>query len=228
MKADDGPGEQQASIVFYTNEPHKSATTLTIRALIDPIVSIIPSIVDFNIVTKLPSEQMFRIIPVFGRSLNNLLVQPLDSKVGISINGYNPERGALVTVNLPANTPIGLIKSSITVSTGDFKVSVPIVGQVIGGCHSDPNSIFLGLVDQNTSVTKEISLFGINKDGITFNVQPPEMARFFRFTWTHANFLNVTLLNGVPKGRFEATLSLNSEHSTVLQIPIYAVIVGEG
>lgn len=202
-----------------------------VKALVDPSVVFRPQVIDIGEVApeKLPAKERVVIEPVFNRKLKKLRIEDPKEDDYIQadiVQSTNPDQ-AVVNVTVTSGAPWGNMDRFLVISSEDgLRLSIPIVGRIIGPIHSDPSSIFWGKISKQNKVDQNVTLFGFKGNDFEITVSPKSFANYVQCKWINENSLNVSLSREIPLHKFKADLLLKrkTEDSVVLDIPMYGIV----
>lgn len=231
MTAQNYAGTQAVAIAFDSNDPSVLREKLMVKALVDPSVVFRPQVIDIGEVApeKLPAKERVVIEPVFNRKLKKLRIEDPKEDDYIQadiVQSTNPDQ-AVVNVTVTSGAPWGNMDRFLVISSEDgLRLSIPIVGRIIGPIHSDPSSIFWGKISKQNKVDQNVTLFGFKGNDFEITVSPKSFANYVQCKWINENSLNVSLSREIPLHKFKADLLLKrkTEDSVVLDIPMYGIV----
>jgi hypothetical protein len=226
MKAGDIPGNQRASIYIHTNQDASRETEVTVKAFVDPVVNVTPNRIDVGMISQdsLPLHATLHIKPLLGRRLVRYSVETDDKKLSVDYRQSPDGDSATAAISLKRGAPVGPINSSITVVSNGLRLSIPVVGQITGNCHSDPNTVFWGRVSPHEAAKVTLRFVGLTREHASIGIKPLEYSRLFECKWVGKSDVVMTLKAGAPAGRLNALVSIAKNGLPVLQVPIYAVV----
>ncbi|OHB67184.1 MAG: hypothetical protein A2V70_10730 [Planctomycetes bacterium RBG_13_63_9] len=228
-------GKKGATITVTLDKPFYAEVQLHVRSYIRSDVVFHPGCVQLGSVDRGSPADTRVTVDYAGRSNWKILeVTSSDPHVSGHVVETNRNQGRVqydLRVHLDENAPVGYVNNPLTLITNDQRakhIPVPVEGRVTSEITVSPTSLFIGVMEPGTQVTRQLLVKGkkpfrilsVSCDAASFKVDasiPQEAKR--------VHLLPLTFTAGGSTGRVAERIRIETDlDGTTAELAAYAVV----
>jgi len=229
-------GSKGATLTVTIDRPFYAEVQLHVRSYIRGDVIVQPGSIQFGEVAQgEPAKPTVQVRHLGGGGWQVTGVTTNNPHLTATVGKQHRDTGGTwyeLTVAMDGDAPVGYLHDHLLLTTNDHhsEIPVPVEGRVTSGITVSPSSLFLGVVEPDGEVTRQLVVRG-KKPFRILNITCGDDS--FRFETAGANIARPLHLipvtfkpNGTSQGKITCTIRIETDLGTTAmpELPAYAVV----